>query len=131
MPPYTSAYTLTVIVKISSVKSPWLSVLRTRIEYVGFTAWSALRHPQFVADDGEGRVVRIAIARHEAVGVGIPGIRIRARQRADHGAPGELFATVALLKATAVGASFTFVTVMAKTWSADRPPWSVPRTRML
>ena len=22
------------------VKSPWLSVLRTRIEYVGFTAWS-------------------------------------------------------------------------------------------
>ena len=31
--------------------------------------------------------------------------------------------------ANAVGASFTLVTVIVKTWSKDNPPWSVVRTR--
>ncbi len=34
------------------------------------------------------------------------------------------------LSATEVGASLTLITVIVNTCSVNRPPWSVPRTRI-
>jgi len=50
--------------------------------------------PQFLADDLEGPVVRVALARHELERVRIAHVRIGRRQLADHRARGRIFRNI-------------------------------------
>jgi len=50
--------------------------------------------PQFLADDHEGPVVRVALARHELERVRIAHVRIGRRQLADHRARGRIFRNI-------------------------------------